>query len=48
MYDKFLDDGIISMDKIMCNESLIEVVKNLPDEKVERIINFINEVINEE
>ena len=48
MYDKFLDDGILSMDKIMCNKSLLEVIKNLPDEKVEKIINFINEVINEE
>ena len=47
MYDKFLDDGILSMDKIMCNKSLIEIVKNLPDEKVEKIINYINEVISE-
>ena len=48
MYDKFLDDGIISMDKKRCNDSLIDIVKNLPDEKVDRIINFINEVINGE
>ena len=46
-YDKYLCVGIKSMDKKRSNDELLEKIKNLPDDKVDKIINFINEVIDE-
>ena len=46
-YDKYYKDGIKSMDKKRSNDELLEKIKNLPDDKVDKIINFINEVIDE-
>ena len=46
-YDKYYKDGIKSMDKKRSNVDLLEKIKNLPDDKVDKIINFINEVIDE-
>ena len=46
-YDKYYKDGIKSMDKKRSNDDLLEKIKNLPDDKVDKIINFINEVIDE-
>ena len=46
-YDKYLCVGIKSMDKKRSNDDLLEKIKNLPDDKVDKIINFINEVIDE-
>ena len=47
-YEKCLIEGKKSFEKIKYDLDLLERIKNLPDEKVEKIINFINEVINEE
>ena len=46
-YDKYYKDGIKSMDKKRSNVDLLEKIKNLPDDKVDKIINFINEEIDE-
>ena len=46
-YDKYLCVGTKSMDKKRSNDDLLEKIKNLPDDKVDKIINFINEVIDE-
>lgn len=35
------------MDKKRSNDDLLEKIKNLPEDKVDKIINFINEVIDE-
>ena len=45
-YDNFLNIGIKSINKIR-SDDLLEKIKNLPDDKVDKIINFINEVIDE-
>ena len=46
-YDKYYKEGIKSMDQKRSNDELLEKIKNLPDDKANRIINFINEVIDE-
>ena len=46
-YNKYLLDGKKSYDTIKHEEELIDIVKNLPEEKVLKIINYIKEVINE-
>ena len=46
-YDKYYKEDIKSMDKKRSNDELLEKIKNLPDDKVDKIINFINEVIDE-
>ena len=47
-YDKYYREGIKLVDKRRSDDALLEKIKNLPDDKVEKIINFINEVLNEE
>ena len=47
-YDKYLNEGIKSFDKIKSDEELLEKIKNLSDDKVDKIKKFILEVINEE
>ena len=47
-YDKFLKDGISSMNKKISDEELLDSIKNLSDEKVDKIKKYILEVLNEE
>ena len=47
-YDKYFKEGKKSFEKIKYDLEVLEKIKNLPDDKLDRIINFINEVINEE
>ncbi len=46
-YNKYLLEGKKSYDTIKHEEELIDIVKNLSEEKVNKIINYIKEVINE-
>ena len=46
-YDKFLNIGIKSINKIRSDDEILEKIKNLPDDKVDKIIKFINKVIDE-
>ena len=46
-YDKYLKDGIKSMDKKINDDLLLKKIKTLSDDKVNKIIDYINEVINE-
>ena len=47
-YDKYLSVGIKSFDKIKSDEELLEKIKKLSDEKVDKIKKYILEVLNEE
>ena len=47
-YDKFLKDGISSMNKKISDEELLDSIKNLSDKKVDKIKKYILEVLNEE
>lgn len=46
-YDKYLKDGIKSMNKKINDDKLLDTILNLPDDKVDKIIKYIQEVINE-
>ena len=46
-YNKYLLEGKKSYEKIKNDEEIIDIIKNLEEEKVLKIINYIKEVINE-
>lgn len=46
-YDKYLKDGIKSMNKKINDDKLLDTILNLPDDKVDKIKKYIQEVINE-
>ena len=47
-YEKCYKEGLKSVDRIKSDEELIQKIHNLSDEKVNKILKYIEEVLNEE